>query len=539
MRNGRPREGRAKGQPIHRLLVAATALTALAGSVRDARALPPGNWLDYNALAQSSLTIGGSLVLNGNYGVILQGGFLRIDGQTSQVNHNPQYVIASDDVQFANGVTIGDLFTNNIIGGLAGVTVLGSVTDPFPFPLNVSGPNNQPLATQPAQLPSQVFSACTGANDQGDVMIPSDVATLEPLPKCYGVVTLEQGGQLTLAPGGYKMQRFVSNGSTQNGPIAMVMTNGAGPVDLYIADRWVSEKTTFTLPLPPNDDTTDFQVWAGGSDLNRIGQMNYFKGTFFAPNENGLRIALQAVVEGSIFADQIEIRGVHGGAPTPTPTVTVTPTPTRTPTPTPTVTRTPTPTPTPTRTPAITPTPTRTPTPTPPGQTPTPTPPGQTPTPTPPGQTPTPTPPGQTPTPTPTLPIVVPTPTPTPPGRTPTPTPPGQTPTPTPPGQTPTPTPPGQTPTPTPPGQTPTPTPPGFPTPTPSAPIIVPTPTPSITPAVTPTSPVNPPTPSGPRKRLWGRGKFNPGYWPPMGPRQHNRPPAMKRPIPKVKMMSR
>lgn len=526
MRYGRPREGRAKGQPVQSLLVAATALTMLAGAARSAEALPPSNWLDYNALAQESLTIGGRLILNGSYGVIQPGGFLRIDGQTTQANHNPQYVIASDDVQFGNGVTIGDLFTNNVIGGLAGVTVQGTVTDPFPFPLNVTGPAGQNLATSPTQLPSQVFSACTGANDQGDVMIPSDVTTLEPLPKCYGIVTLEQGGHLTLAPGGYKMQRFVSNGSAQNGPIAMVMSDGTGPVDLYIAERFVSEKTTFTLPLPPNDDKTDFQVWAGGSDLNRIGQMNYFKGTFFAPNENGLRIALEAVVEGTIFARQIEIRGVHGSVPTPTPTAPNTPTPTPTRTPTITVTPTRTPTPTPTRTPAITPTPTRTP----PGQTPTPTPPGQTPTPTPPGQTPTPTPPGQTPTP-------------TPPGQTPTPTPPGQTPTPTPTlpvvVPTPTPTPPGQTPTPTPPGQTPTPSPGGLPTPTPSAPIIVPTPTPSITPAVTPTSPVNPPTPSGPRKKLWGRGKFNPGYWPPMGPRQHNKPPAMKRPIPKVKMMSR
>jgi hypothetical protein len=55
---------------------------------------------------------------------------------------------------------------------------------------------------------------------------------------------------------------------------------------------------------------------------------------------------------------------------------------------------------------------------------------------------------------------------------------------------------------------------------------------------MTPT-PVGPgtPTPNLPRKKLWGRGKFAPGYWQFMGPRQHDRRPSMQRPLPKMKKM--
>src|SRR5262245_23909134 len=110
MMNGGPpmRASRARQPIIDRLGTSCVAVLALLSIAAEAGAATPPylSWTDYNAIAQQSLTIGPALNLNGNYAVVGAGGFLRMDGQSTQLPHNPPFVVVGDVVQFGNGLTV-------------------------------------------------------------------------------------------------------------------------------------------------------------------------------------------------------------------------------------------------------------------------------------------------------------------------------------------------------------------------------------------------------------------------------------------------
>lgn len=460
-------------------------------------ALPASSWLDYTAVAETRLEIGSNITVSGNFGVIQQGGLLKLGTNAFHDNVPPNSFLAADGMEFTTGASANNVFVRDLqLNGDSEVRGTTTPLVPADFPLNISVPT----------LPPAVDDPCTTGAPDVTVTVAGSPQTIAP--GCYRDLTVRNNAVAELQGGSYTFRRVLVEGAaSSNGGQLIALAASV----LAVQDTFVTEVNADVFP--ESGEPADLLIYAKGVN-NQFGNGSLndpnalFIGRMVAPNDANLQFGVRLVFTGNAYAREMFIFGVHlPRTPSPTPTRTPTPTPTptatptRTPTPTPTQPFMPTATPTPTPTPSVTPTPTPTRTPT---VTPTPT---ATPvvTPTPTGT------PGVTPTPTAT-PVVTVTPTPV---RTPTPTPPLNTPTPTP----------FRTPTPTPPLSTPTPT--AFATPTPTSPFVPPTPTPvrtptptpkatgtpatTGTPAVTgtpiptPTGPFVPPTPSGWRKKPWGR----------------------------------
>ncbi len=371
-------------------------ILALIGGATPGHAEPGAKWTDYTALAGSRLEIGVNIAVVGHFGVVGHGGQLVVDeGATHITATTPpdDALMAADSIQLKNNTSLNHVFARSVKRSPA-ADIRGVIDGTFSFPLNVTLPS----------LPASATSPCT-ARQPAVIVLKDTTRTLAP--GCYGLLRVAAGATLELSGGEYTFKRiFMASNS------GLVITDG-------VANITVQEnlETADSVDIGPTSlKAKHLWLWIAGRN-NQIGKFSALVGNVFAPNDKSFDVLKGTNFAGTIYAEELSIRGCHGcvvPTPTPTPTATPKPTPTATKAPTPTPTRTP--TPTPTTTPTPTPTPIPTPTPTVPIVIPTPTPTAK--------PTPTKTPFVPTPTPRPTVPIVVPTPTPKPtPTRTPTPTP--------------------------------------------------------------------------------------------------------------------
>lgn len=319
---------------------AVVAAALVLGTAATASALP-SSWLEYTAIAKSRLDIGSNIEVSGNYAVTQPGGRLTLGTNLFHSAFPADSFLAADRMDFVTGASANNVSVNVLqLNGTSGVR--GTTTTPLALPIAISVP----------PLPAGVTNPC--ADNAANVTVPAN-QTRSLAPGCYRNVIVNQRATLELTGGGYIFRQILVEADAQ--VVATTATT------ISVQTKLVTELRSFFSPQ--SGDEADLQVFAGGAH-SRIGNEGLFVGRLVAPNDMDLEFGPRATFVGNVYADGINIFGVHQ-LRTPTPT----PTPTRTPIPTPTPTEpsgppTPTPTPTPDSTP--------TPTPTPPLQTPSPTP---------------------------------------------------------------------------------------------------------------------------------------------------------------------